>query len=126
MMMEGRFVMKGSFEILKLNNEPYDFLVIATSYENPLSFIKEIEEEIQVQKANLLFDLTLINGINKNRYIRCVHDTDINQLPSCSIVENVNDSIKKISQGYFAENEEVIKESIIPDSLKYLLKSGMI
>lgn len=118
--------MKGSFEILKLNNEPYDFLVIATSYENPLSFIKEIEEEIQVQKANLLFDLTLINGINKNRYIRCVHDTDINQLPSCSIVENVNDSIKKISQGYFAENEEVIKESIIPDSLKYLLKSGMI
>lgn len=29
--------MKGNFEILKLNNEPYDFLIIATSYENPLS-----------------------------------------------------------------------------------------
>ena len=58
--------MKDNFEIMKLNNEPYDFLIIATSYENPLSSIKEIGEEIQVQKANLLFDLTLINGTNKN------------------------------------------------------------
>ena len=53
--------MKSNFKILKLNNEPYDFLIIATSYENPLSSIKEIGEEIQVRKANLLFDLTLIN-----------------------------------------------------------------
>lgn len=47
--------MKGNFEILKLNNEPYDFLIIATSYENSLSSIKEIGEEIQVQKAKLFF-----------------------------------------------------------------------
>lgn len=50
-MVERRFVMKSNFKILKLNNEPYDFLIIATSYENPLSSIKEIGEEIQVQKA---------------------------------------------------------------------------
>lgn len=42
--------MKDNFEIVKLNNEPYDFLVIATSYENPLGYIKEIGEKIQVKK----------------------------------------------------------------------------
>lgn len=46
--------MKNNFEILKLNNEPYDFLIIATSYENPLNSFEEIGNEIQVQKANLL------------------------------------------------------------------------
>lgn len=53
--------MKSNFKILKLNNEPYDFLIIATSYENPLSSIKEIGEEIQVRKANLLFDLIKVS-----------------------------------------------------------------
>lgn len=118
--------MKSNFEILKLNNEPYDFLIIATSYENPLSSIKEIGEEIQVQKANLLFDLTLINGTNKNRYIKCEYVADKNQLPSCSIVEGVDDEIKKVSQSYFAENEEVVRKSVVSNSLKFLLKSGMV
>lgn len=118
--------MKDNFEIKKLNNEPYDFLIIATSYENPLNSIKEIGEEIQVQKANLLFDLTLINGTNKNRYIKCEYVADRNQLPSCSIVESVDDEIKKVSQSYFAENEEVVRKSVISNSLKFLLKSGMV
>ncbi len=118
--------MKDNFEILKLNNEPYDFLVIATSYENPLSFIREIGEEIQVEKANLLFDLTLINGISKNRYIKCEYDVNNNQLPLCSIVEDIDDGIRKVSQSYFSKNEEVVKKSVISNSLKYLLKSGMV
>lgn len=118
--------MKGNFEILKLNNEPYDFLIIATSYENPLSSIKEIGQEIQVQKAKLLFDLTLINGINKNRYIKCEYDADRDQLQPCSIVEGIDDTIKKISQSYFVENEEVVRKSVISNSLKYLLTAGMV
>lgn len=124
--MERRFVMKGKFEILKLSNGPYDFLIIATSHENPLSFIREIGEEIQVRKANLLFDLTLINGIKKNRYINCKYEADINRLQSCSIVEDVDDAIKRVSRSYFTENEDVVKKSVISNSLKFLLKSGMI
>lgn len=118
--------MRNNFEILKLNNEPYDFLIIAISYENPLSSIKEIGEEIQVEKAKLLFDLTLINGIGKNRYIKCEYEADRNQLQPCSIVEGVDDTIKKVSQNYFVENEEVVKKSVISNSLKYLLKTGMV
>ena len=118
--------MKGNFEILKLNNEPYDFLIIATSYENPLSSIKEIGEEIQVRKANLLFDLTLINGANKNRAIKCEYDADTNDLPPRSIVEGIDDDIKKVSQSYFSQNEEIVRKSVIPNSLKYLLKVGLV
>lgn len=118
--------MKNNFEILKLNNEPYDFLIIATSYENPLSSFEEIGNEIQVQKANLLFDLTLINGVNRNRYIKCEYEAGKRQLQSCAIVEYIDDAIKKVSSQFFSDNEDVVRKSVIPNSLKYLLKSGMV
>lgn len=118
--------MKDNFEILKLDNEPYDFLIIATSYENPLNFIEEIGNKIQMKKAKLLFDLTLINGTNKNRYIKCEYEADLNTLPSCTIVENVGDSIKNASLSYYTQNEDVLRKSVIPNSLKFLLKSGMV
>lgn len=118
--------MKNNFTILKLNNEQYDFLIIATSYENPLSSFKEIGDEIRVKKANLLFDLTLINGMSKNRYIKCEYEAGKNQLQSCTIVECIDDTIKKLSYDYFTENEDVLKKSIISKSLQYLLKAGMV
>lgn len=61
----------GAYQILKLNKEPFDFLVIATSPENPLSNIEEISREIKVEQARFLFDLTLINGTKSNRYVSC-------------------------------------------------------
>lgn len=118
--------MKNNFEILKLNNEPYDFLIIATSYENPLNSFEEIGNEIQVQKANLLFDLTLINGVDRNRYIECEYEAGKSQLQSCAIVECIDDVIKKVSSQFFSDNEDIVRKSVIPSSLKYLLKSGMV
>ncbi|WMC91305.1 type II toxin-antitoxin system RnlB family antitoxin [Kineothrix sp. MB12-C1] len=118
--------MKDNFKILKLNNEPYDFLIIATSYENPLDSIEEIEEEIHVKKANLLFDLTLINGVKKNRYIKCEYKAGINKLQSCSLVDSIDETIKALSYNFFKQNEEVVRKSIIPNTLKHLIKSGLI
>lgn len=121
-----RFVMKNNFKILKLNNEPYDFLIIATSYESPLGSFEEIGNEIQVQKASLLFDLTLINGVSSNRYIKCEYDAGKSQLQSCALVDSIDDAIKELSGRFFMDNEDVVRKSVIPDSLKYLLKSGMV
>lgn len=118
--------MKKNFQILRLNNEPYDFLIIATSCENPLSFFEEIGDEIQVQKANLLFDLTLINGVGRNRYIQCEYEAGKQQLQSCATVECIDEAIQKLSGQFFMENEDIVKKSVIPSALKYLLKVGMI
>lgn len=115
-----------TFEIKKLDNGSYDFLVIATSYENPLDSMKEIGEKIQVSKAKLLFDLTLINGTDRNRYIECEYEAGKTGPQVCSVVETVDTVIKKASQKYFAENEELVSRSILPNALKYLVKSGMV
>ena len=114
------------FQILKLHDEPYDFLVIATSYENPLSLFDDLKKELKVDEAKLLFDLTLINGTKKNRYIKCHYQANTDSLLLCSLVDNIDDYIRSLSHDYFLQNEEVVRNSIIPNSLKFLLKSGMV
>ncbi|WP_338992073.1 type II toxin-antitoxin system RnlB family antitoxin [Fusobacterium vincentii] len=118
--------MKNDFEILKLNNELYDFLVIATSYNNPLSSFQEIVKKLKVEEAKLIFDLTLINGINKNRYVKCKYRAGKNQFQFCEIPEDISETIKVISKNYFNKHEEIIDKSVLTDSLKFLLKSNMI
>lgn len=113
------------YEILKLNNEPFDFLVIATSCENPLSHFEDISKEINVGHARILFDLTLINGMKRNRYIACDFRLGESHLQSCSLINEIDDYIKSVSHNYFMENEEIVQKSVIPNSLKFLLKSGM-
>ena len=115
-----------NYQILKLNNEPFDFLVIATSCENPLSYIEQIGKEIGMNHAKILFDLTLINGTKSNRYISCDFRIGENYLQSCSLVKEIDDYIKNMSYNYFAQNEDVVQRSVVPNSLKFLLKTGMI
>lgn len=114
------------YEILKLNNEPFDFLVIATSYENPLSHFEDISREIKVDRARILFDLTLINGMKKNRYVACDYRLGVSHLQSCSLINEIDEDIKSITHNYFMENEEIVQKSVIPNSLKFLLKAGMV
>lgn len=114
------------FQIVQLDNEPYDFLIIATSCENPLSSFEEIRSKLKVNKAKLLFDLTLINGVKRNRYIQCEYESEKSIFQSCTIPSKIDNRIKDISYGYFSKNEDIVKESVIPDSLKFLIKSRMI
>lgn len=115
-----------TYEILKLNNESFDFLIIPTSCENPLSHFEEISKQLKVEQAKILFDLTLINGTSKNRYIYCDFCSGKSYFQSCHLVNEVNDYIKSIVKNYYMQNEEVVQNSVIPNSLKFLLKSGMI
>jgi hypothetical protein len=111
----------GKFEVVKLSDEAYDFLVIATSYENPLDLYNEIEQEIKVEKARILFDLTLLNGLHENRYIACDYVGSNIFSSSYSIANNVSESIKSVSNKYFKQHEDIVQESIIPKALKFLL-----
>lgn len=115
-----------NYQIFKLNNEPLDFLVIATSCRNPLSYIEEIVEEVKIDQAKILFDLTLINGTKSNRYVLCDFCKGKNYLQYCSLVKEITDGIKSVSHNYFLQNNYIVENSVIPKSLKFLLKTGMI
>ena len=61
-----------NFEISKLSNSEYDYLIIATTYISPISTLESLQNEFKHITGKLIFDLTLINGTSSNRYISAV------------------------------------------------------
>ncbi len=116
----------GDFQIIKLNSELYDFLVIATSYKNPLSDFKQVKSKIGKEHAKIIFDLTLINGVKSNRYIQCCYEYDKEIFQKCDIVKNISKNIEETSKDFFMKHEDIVQRSVIPNALKYLLVNGTI
>lgn len=114
------------YKIIKLENNKYDYLVIATAYENPLDYMDEIQSEINQDKVKIIFDYTLINGLHDNRYIEFDNNQGKSYFDSFSIVKEVSDDISNISRDYFCENDKMLQDSIIPGALKFLIKSRMV
>lgn len=112
------------YDIIQLCNEPYDFLIIATTYENPLNEFEAIRNEIGTKEARILFDLTLINGLKSNRYIQCLYTADDCMFRTCSLVNSIDKGIEQITCNYFKNNRELVCNSIIPNALKFLLLNG--
>lgn len=108
------------YNIIKLYNEPYEYLIIATTYESPIIYIEEIKKEITCKK--MLFDLMLINGNKSNRFIGSDMKACEKFDPSTFFIANdVTDSIKEISYRFFSENKALVENSVLPNALKFLI-----
>lgn len=118
--------MEKNYELIKLNNEPYDFLVIATSSNSPLGYLDVIASEFTSENVKVLFDLTLINGNNSNRYLEGLYVKNSFVMNSFSKINDVDSKIKEISYDFFERNEEIVRSSVIPNTLKFLLLEKMI
>lgn len=118
--------MNRQYELIKLDNKSYDFLVIAFSPINPLSYLEDILNQIEEKNFNILFDLTLINGVNDNRYIKgkCVEGIFLSS--SFTAISSVDKNIKNICKSFFVYNNEIVQKSVIPNQLKFLIKQGMV
>jgi len=113
-----------NFEIIKLKNSEYDYLVIATTYVSPISTLDDVQGEFKHFTGKLIFDLTLINGTNSNRYISAViEDGGVNR-KSFVVVKEVDADVQHSSMDFFTKHTEVIKNGTIPEALKVLLAEG--
>lgn len=94
-------VLKKIYEIIKLENQKYDYLIIANPVNTDLPYTTEIMHEINVNKANVLFDMLLINGTNAPRFISCEITKNEHLFGEHKLAENVSDDILQISRDYF-------------------------
>lgn len=115
-----------NYKIIELCNEPYDFLVIATSIISPLNCLTEIVKNTACKTARFIFDLTLIHGTNYNRYIKGNCTNGKFNICDFSIENSINENIKDISQSFFINNDDIVQNSILSDALKFLIRQGMI
>lgn len=101
-----------NFEVSRLENSSYDYLVIATTYISPISTLDEVQKAFKNISGKILFNLTLINGLNSNRYISAIIEKD------------VDDSVIHDSISFFSKHAEIVENGTISKTLKNLLISG--
>lgn len=115
-----------NFNLIKLHNEPYNYLVIATNYRSSLSNLNELKNQIDIEFGKVLFDFMLINGNKSNRFIQCDIIKFNCEKKSIKLAESIGDSIRNISSEFFANNKELVEKSALPNALKYLIFTGEI
>ncbi len=113
-----------NFNIIKLHNEPYNYLIIATSYRSSLSNIDEIRDAIDIEYGKLLFDFMLVNGNKKNRFIECEVVNSDYKRNTCKLAQTVDEYIKRLSSQFFMEHVDLVKTSVLPNALKHLIVTG--
>ena len=124
------YIMKGggsmkNFELIKLNNSEYDYLVIATTYISPISTLTDVQNELREKAGRIIFDLTLINGASSNRYISASFEKGIVNRRSFGVEKVIDHDIEQISLDFFVHHADLVENGTIPNSLKSLLVAGV-
>lgn len=94
------------FEICKIEDSKYNYIIFSTSYQNPLSdletFSKEMANKITGEKF-VLIDLMLSNGNSFNRFVECFFNGKTVIRDSIKIKEDVPDSILNYCSSYYKQ-----------------------
>ena len=110
-----------NFEVSRLENSSYDYLVIATTYISPISTLDEVQKAFKNISGKILFNLTLINS---NRYISAIIENGIVNRKSFLIEKDVDDPVIHDSISFFSKHAEIVENGTISKALKNLLISG--
>ena len=106
---------------IKLKNSCYDYLLIATTYENPVNQFL-FDNSIDFMNAGkIAFDLTVVNGKKFNRY--AFADVENHKIipQSISVSDSADKIISNASKEYFSEHLDIIEKSILPKACKFEL-----
>lgn len=107
------------YNAFKLNDLDYDLLVIANTYLNPINIFLNNKDELPIKNGKIIFDLTLIYGCKRNRYIAAEIIDGVLDINSVKIIVNLDNLIKKIGQEYFLKNQYLVLNSHLPNVDKY-------
>ena len=111
-----------AYDIIEFKND-YKYVVLATSYENPMDELENIEDELKAKEysGRVLFDLLLCNGMNSNRFIEMNFDGNYFDLSSSIIIENPNKFIKEDIHQYLKDKPALLENSVLPEAQRYII-----
>ncbi len=115
-----------TYSVVKIDQGDYGWIVIATSYISPILQLDDLAKDIENSSGHVLFDLTLINGTESNRYISADFSNGVFVKSSFRTVDYISESVSDISRRFFKDNPSIVDNGTISKSLKYLLKEGML
>ena len=111
-----------AYDIIEFKND-YKYVVLATSYINPIDELENIEEELKAKEysGKVLFDLLLCNGMNSSRFVEIKFDGECFDLSSSTIIKNPNKSIKEGIHQYLKDKPVLLENSVLPKAQCYII-----
>ena len=111
-----------AYDIIEFKND-YKYVVLATSYENPMDELENIEDELGAKEysGKVLFDLLLCNGMNSSRFVEIKFDGERFDLSSSITIKNPNKSIKEGIYQYLKDKPVLLENSVLPKAQRYII-----
>ncbi|TVZ14340.1 type II toxin-antitoxin system RnlB family antitoxin [Maribacter sp. MAR_2009_72] len=99
-------------------------LVFSTSYLGLENYIADLAHHFRKTKyeGNVIIDLLLSNGKTRNRYIQIYFDGKNFDIEIAKSIK-ANKELQDKSLCYYAENSELLKDSVLNKSQAYLIKN---
>ncbi len=114
-----------TYEIQKLHNPSYPYIVLSTSYINPLEEISSIEDSLKDSyKVRVIFDLLLSNGLSSDRFLEAEFDGSKFRYSSFKTIDLLDTPIKKQINSFYQSNLEYLDSSVLTNVHKFLIKQG--
>ncbi|WP_442638166.1 type II toxin-antitoxin system RnlB family antitoxin [Rossellomorea marisflavi] len=115
------------FDILSTENHRTPFVVVATSYINPLGSIVEVQNDSTLMgfKGDILFDNLLSSGFSSNRFISIGFKDGRFDYSSVKIVDDVGKDILGLTYEFFYNNPTYVDMSILPSPQKHILNNNL-
>jgi hypothetical protein len=110
---------------LKKNNK-IGYIIYSISFQSPLEQLAQIEEELSREhfKGDVYFDFLLSNGNNHNRYLKAFFDGQKFNLKTFQVVDKPMKQLIKESNLFYTHNPQLLENSILPRSVKFMIKKG--
>ena len=111
-----------AYDIIEFKSD-YKYVILATSYENPIDELENIEDELEAKKysGKVLFDLLLCNGMNSSRFVEIKFNGECFDLSSSITIKNPNNSIKEDIHQYFKDKPALLENSVLPKAQRYII-----
>ncbi|AWC81882.1 hypothetical protein C3R43_24135 [Serratia marcescens] len=117
------------FEIRRFYDKKYQIIVVATSYNNPLSCLNIVAQRLEDEafRGDVLFDLLCSNGFESNRFASINFDGKSFSKDTFSILDEHNlpsDLVKK-QNTFISEHADFLSNSILTSIEVSRLTVGM-
>ena len=111
-----------AYDIIEFKSD-YKYVILATSYENPIDELENIEDELEAKEysGKVLFDLLLCNGMNSSRFVEIKFNGECFDLSSSITIKNLNNSIKEDIHQYFKDKPALLENSVLPKAQRYII-----
>lgn len=117
-----------AYKVVNINKDDYKYLVLSTSFETPLTYLEEIDEELAHcdGKYKVIFDLLLSIGNTSERFIEAMFDGESLIKTSFDYIEISKQSeLRKLTTQILKENSDLLENSVLNSFQKKMLSKGI-